>query len=381
MSFALKKKLFLFIYRFNIYLYKLIKKMRKNNQFQDILMPKSKIEKSQNEFIKIKYIFPDDLQLKSIFREVRTLRIIKNKSEYLIQVKDIQLNNNKEIKFIFSDEGIDLYSLINSKIFDYKAQKDLIKWILFQILKGVETLNSLNIIHRDLNPKNIFISHEGRIKIAGFSKSINDIESKFVDDKIVGELPYLAPELLIFKNFNSKIDVWSIGVIMLELYSKKTMLLIHNEDNSNENYSYRFFRQLKYLANFFKIPFNFNENDYTNEDLVSWLNNAKFDPKEFREKLKDIPDLKEEGLELMSYLLNFNPKERITAKEALKMPYFQSFQNFNKDEFKKKKIKGKNEDTTKFLKNFEKEYQKYEKFPQDKKAEILNQELIKIFNN
>lgn len=355
--------------------------MEENNQYQKIIK-KSKIEKKQNEYIKIKYILPDDLQLKSIFRELRTLKAIKNKSEYLIQVEDIKLNNNnKEINFYFPDEGIDLYSLINSKVFDYKAQKGLTEWIIFQSLKGIETLNSLNIIHRDINPKNLFISQQGRIKIGGFSRSINDIESKFVDDRIVGELPYLAPELLIFKNFNSKIDIWSIGVIMLELYSKKTMILIDDEDNIKENYPKRFFRQLKYLANFFKIPFNFNENNYTNEDLVTWLNNAKIDPKVFREKFKDIPDLEEEGLELMRNLLNFNPKERITAKEALKMPYFLPFQNFNKDEYKKKKIKGKNEAISIFLKNFEKEFQKYEKFPQNKKTEMLNQELIKIFNN
>ena len=297
------------------------------------------MENNSNSFIKKKNLSPEGIQYKTIFREIRTLKIIEKKSEYLVQIKDLKLNNdNSEIYFYFPNEGIDLFSLINSKVFDYKSQKDLIKWIMFQILNGIETLNSLNIIHRDINPKNILISSQGKIKIAGFARSINDIESKFVDDKVVGELPYIAPEVLIIQNYNSKIDVWGAGIIMLELYFKKTMLLMNTEDNNNDSKQIRLFKQLKYLSNFFGIPFNFSENNYSKEDLINWLNNAKFDREKFK-IFESIPDLEEDAIELLEKLLNFNPKERITAKEALKMPYFQSFQNFNKDEFKKKTFK------------------------------------------
>ena len=298
------------------------------------------MENNSNSFIKKKNLSPEGIQYKTIFREIRTLKIIEKKSEYLVQIKDLKLNNdNSEIYFYFPNEGIDLFSLINSKVFDYKSQKDLIKWIMFQILNGIETLNSLNIIHRDINPKNILISSQGKIKIAGFARSINDIESKFVDDKVVGELPYIAPEVLIIQNYNSKIDVWGAGIIMLELYFKKTMLLMNTEDNNNDSKQIRLFKQLKYLSNFFGIPFNFSENNYSKEDLINWLNNAKFDREKFRKIFESIPDLEEDAIEILEKLLNFNPKERITAKEALKMPYFQSFQNFNKDEFKKKTFK------------------------------------------
>ena len=317
---------------------------------------------------------------KTLFRELRSLKIIYKKSDYLIQIQDIKLDNN-EVCLYFPDYGTSLYNLINTTVYDYSSQENLIPWIMFQILKGLETLHSLNIIHRDINPKNILISADGSIKISEFSNSINDIESKFVVDKVVGELPYIAPEALLLQNYNSKIDVWGAGIIMLELYFKKTMFLIDNNDKSNENNPNRFFMQLKYLANFFNIPFNISENNATKENILSWLSDAKFDQNKFNKIFENIPDLGIDGIELLKKLLTFNPKDRISAKEALKMEYFRAFQNFNKDEFKKKKQKtgGANDNLTVFLKNLEKEYQKFDQLPQDKKNEIFKNELIKIF--
>jgi serine/threonine protein kinase len=92
------------------------------------------------------------------------------------------------------------------------------------------------------------------------------------------------------------------------------------------------FNQLKFLANYFKIPFNFDENVINKKELNLWLDNAKFNDKLFKEILKDMPELEEDCLELLKRLLCFNPKERISAKDALKMPYFQCYQKFNKEE-------------------------------------------------
>ena len=258
----------------------------------------------------------------NIFREMRTLNTIYKKSDYLQQSKGIQIikeNNKLIVDFIFADEGIDLYCLMNSRIYDYRKQDNLIKWILFQCLKGIETLHSLNIIHRDINPNHILISSKGGIKITNFDNSINDIESKFVEDKVVGDLAYLAPECLLGQNYNNKIDIWAIGVLMLELYTKKTSLLISDKDK--DNFSKKLFNQLQHLSNKFKIPFNYNFNQYKNkkDELIAWLSNAKFDQNEFDQMFINITDLNKPALNLLRRLLTFNPKERITAKKALKM--------------------------------------------------------------
>ena len=292
------------------------------------------MEKSKNEKIFVKNIIIKPENEKKISRQFRSLMTIGNKSSYVTQLKDITLNNNNsEIIFSFIDNGIDLYSLINSRVFDYRNQPNLIKWILFQILKGLETIHSLNIIHRDINPNNILISSKGEVKISGFGNSINDNESKFEKDNPIGNLPYIAPECLLKCNFNNKVDIWGVGVLMIELCYKKTNILkINNDDIKEWNLNRLLFNQLKFLANYFKIPFNFDENVINKKELNLWLDNAKFDDKLFKEILKDMPELEEDCLELLKRLLCFNPKERISAKDALKMPYFQCYQKFNKEE-------------------------------------------------
>ena len=281
------------------------------------------MEKSKNEKIFVKKIIIKPENEKKISRQFRSLMTIGNKSSYVTQLKDITLNNNNsEIIFSFIDNGIDLYSLINSRVFDYRNQPNLIKWILFQILKGLETIHSLNIIHRDINPNNILISSKGEVKISGFGNSINDNESKFEKDNPIGKC-----------NFNNKVDIWGVGVLMIELCYKKTNILkINNYDIKEWNLNRLLFNQLKFLANYFKIPFNFDENVINKKELNLWLDNAKFDDKLFKEILKDMPELEEDCLELLKRLLCFNPKERISAKDALKMPYFQCYQKFNKEE-------------------------------------------------
>ena len=345
----------------------------------------SKIEKKNNLIYKTIYLTQSSWIYKEIFRQYRAFKTIENKSDYLIQLKKINLiqNNNKsEVCFIFNDEGIDLYSLINSEVYDYREQSNLIKWILFQILKGLETLHSLNIIHRNINPKNIVISKTGGIKIIGFGQSINDIESKFVEDKIIGDINYMAPEILIRQNYNNKIDIFAVGVLMLELYYKKVNILNSNNDNPNDNYSKRFFKQIKFICDYFKIPFNLSFDDDDNkqkENFVSWVVNTNLDNCKFEQILNDIPDLGQSGLELLKRLLELNPKKRISAKEALKMEYFSEFQNLNKDEYSKKdKRKNNNENLSPFLKNLEKEFQRINKLEHNKKTDLFLKEIINI---
>ena len=340
-----------------------------------------KKNKEEEELIYIKhYSFQNISEYKTFFREYRALKMIKNKSDYLIQLKNIKFQNkdNKtEIDLIFPNEGIDLSSLINANNYDYRNNKHLIKWILFQILKGIEVLHSLNIIHRNIYPKHILISSIGKITLSGFGNSINDNESEIVEDKNVGELAYFPPECLVGLNCNHKIDIWCVGVLMLELYYKKNKLFLYKENIRDEDYNKIFFKQLKYLSNFFGINYDFNcncnckEKNNTKEYLISWLKNIKFDKKYFIKKFNDIKDLDDNALDLLRKLLAFNPEERISANDALKSEYFKEFQEINYEDY----------NLPKFLKNIENEFRKIGELSDDKIIKILNNKLIKICKN
>ena len=96
-------------------------------------------------------------------------------------------------------------------------------YIMYQIISAVNYCHKMKIIHRDLKPENILIKKDEdgfyRVKICDFGTSkafkIGDIQKQ-----IVGSAYYIAPEV-IQKKYNSKCDLWSCGVIMFVLLTKK----------------------------------------------------------------------------------------------------------------------------------------------------------------
>ena len=96
--------------------------------------------------------------------------------------------------------------------------------IIYQILLALNNLHKMKIMHRDLKPENILITKKEknglyRIKICDFGTShIFQIGEK--EKNITGSSYYIAPEVL-QKKYDFRCDLWSVGVIMYVLLTKK----------------------------------------------------------------------------------------------------------------------------------------------------------------
>ncbi|NXM40280.1 E2AK2 kinase, partial [Gymnorhina tibicen] len=88
-----------------------------------------------------------------------------------------------------------------------------------QILKGVEYIHSENLIHRDLKPQNIFISHDDKIKIGDFGLLTSVAFETLTENK--GTTSYMAPEQF-GARYGKEVDIYALGLIWFEILSAFT---------------------------------------------------------------------------------------------------------------------------------------------------------------
>ncbi len=111
--------------------------------------------------------------------------------------------------------GTSLDNLLATTTLTSQQKKD----IFHQALLGVSDAHRHNIIHRDLKPGNILVGKDGQVKIIDFGISKFKEIGLTVSRELIGTIPYMAPELLLYgsKFADARADIYSLGQILYEL--------------------------------------------------------------------------------------------------------------------------------------------------------------------
>ena len=230
------------------------------------------------------------------------------------QRDDVSENNTipESVYLVFEYHEFDLTGILGTRQIHFT--QDHIKSWSMQLLQGVHYMHVNKIIHRDLKAANILIGRNGELKIAdwGLARTWNERMEKLTNPVIT--LWYRPPELLLgCKKYSPKIDMWSVGCIIAEMF-RRTGLLTGTNDASQ-------------LDLIFKTLGHPTVGDFPeiHELCPQW---TKLQPKNeestlkcrLRETLKqNLPNprwVTENAITLIQNLLVYNPAKRWSAMKA-----------------------------------------------------------------
>jgi len=147
--------------------------------------------------------------IEGLSREIKLMQSIN--SENVIKLFDVKQSENNYYLIMEYCSGGDLERFRGKKISESGVQS-----IIYQVSAALKTLLEKNIMHRDLKLSNLLLSSkesDAVIKLADFGLA-RELREDELANTCCGTPLYMAPEILLRQSYNTKADLWSVGVII-----------------------------------------------------------------------------------------------------------------------------------------------------------------------
>ncbi|KAF9140009.1 p21 protein (Cdc42 Rac)-activated kinase [Linnemannia schmuckeri] len=182
----------------------------------------SATESSSGQLVAIKMIAKTvTAKMKTIRNELELMKASHH--DNIVAFVDCHLSST-ELWMVMERMDISLADVI--AINPYKGQRHPDQGLLQEchmarvakdILEAISYLHEENRIHRDIRSDNILLDSQGRVKLADFGHSVQLTKEQPRRNSVVGTPYWMAPEVIQGWNYGTRVDVWSLGIVMREM--------------------------------------------------------------------------------------------------------------------------------------------------------------------
>mmetsp|Transcript_135 Transcript_135/g.161 ORF Transcript_135/g.161 Transcript_135/m.161 type:complete len:553 (+) Transcript_135:116-1774(+) len=261
----------------------------------------------------------DSIDQVNNLREIQALRRL-SPHEHVITLEEVLYDQpTGRLALVFELMDGNLYELIRGR--KHYLNPQLVKSYMWQLMKSLDHMHKKGIFHRDIKPENILIESStdvGRgLKLADFG-SCRGIYSKQPYTEYISTRWYRAPECLLTDGYyGPEMDLWGAGCVMFEITSLYPLFPGSNEVD-----------QVTRIHKVLGAP--------TPEIIAKFRSKGTshisldFPPQKGVGIPQLIPHASPDCIDLIVKLLKYDATERITAREAMRHPYFRDLKETDK---------------------------------------------------
>ncbi|CBH14449.1 protein kinase, putative [Trypanosoma brucei gambiense DAL972] len=250
-------------------------------------------------------------------REIQAVRRLQPHPNIVPLIEVMFDKTTGRLALVFELMDMNLYEFIRGR--RHQLDEHCVMTLMYQLFKALDHAHRKGIFHRDIKPENILLREDGTLKLADFG-SCRGLHVSQPLTEYVSTRWYRAPECLLTSGYYThKMDLWAAGCVFFEIIALTPLFPGTTEmDQIHKIHDVLGTPPLDVLNTLkkFGAPINFQFSEKKGTGVARLL----------------PEDTSKEAIDLIGRLLQYDEKERVTAKEALRHPYFKPLRGKERQE-------------------------------------------------